>query len=74
MIKKGQIYHHFKGGKYKIEDLAYSAETTEQCVVYKSFANKEKWVRTLENFTETITLKNEDGTEFLTKRFTLIED
>lgn len=50
MIKKGQVYKHFKGNKYKIIAIAYDSETTKEVVVYQSLADDKVWVRDYEMF------------------------
>ena len=52
-IKPG-IYRHFKGGEYKFIGVGKHSETQEDFVVYQSLADKEFWIRPLNNFTEEI--------------------
>ena len=49
------IYQHFKGGKYKVLDIATNSETMATMVVYKALYGDEKvWVRPLEMWNEIV--------------------
>lgn len=49
----GQIWVHRKtGGHYYIEAAGKFEDTGVACVVYRSLATGEVWVRSLKNFTE----------------------
>ena len=43
----GAIYHHFKGGDYKVICLAKHSETDEEFVVYQSVSFGTTYVRPL---------------------------
>ena len=48
-------YKHFKGGKYKLLDIAKDSETLEKMVVYQAlYGEGEIWVRPYEMFFETV--------------------
>ncbi len=50
-IKKNQVYRHFKGKFYFVEDIAYDSETMKQVVVYRQlYDDKQLFVRSLEMF------------------------
>ena len=69
MIKPG-TYKHFKGGIYKILNIAKHSETMEELVIYQDTLDpKLIWARPLNNFQETIT---RDGKTF--KRFKYMGD
>ena len=73
MVKIGQMYRHFKGGKYKIIALAKDCENLRDIVVYqllystKDFEIGQIWTRPLEDF---IGFKEVNGKRV--KRFELI--
>ena len=49
--KKGEIYRHFKGRKYKILDIAVCTETGEDMVIFETAEGTRKvFVSFLENF------------------------
>jgi len=54
LIQAG-IYHHYKGGMYKVIGLAKHSETREELVVYKSVDDEHQlWVRPLKMFMENV--------------------
>ncbi len=69
MVEKG-LYRHFKGGLYRVEDIARHSETGEEMVVYRSMTEPEKlWVRPISMWEEIV---ERDGKTFL--RFTKIQE
>ena len=49
--KKGEIYRHFKGRKYKILDIAVCTETGEDMVIFETAEGTRKvFASFLENF------------------------
>ena len=45
-IKLRQVYKHFKGKLYLVEDVAYDSETEEKMVVYRAlYGDYKLWVR-----------------------------
>ena len=61
-IKVGGTYKHFKGGLYKVIDVARNSENPqEELVVYKHYDGEPKygldqlWVRPLKMFLEKVT-------------------
>lgn len=71
IIKSGQIWQHFKGGKYRIINVAKHSETLEDLVIYEALYDKvtsKYWARPLADFLGT---KNIDGEEV--PRFKLIK-
>lgn len=47
----GHVYRHFKGGLYRVEDVAKHSETLEEYVVYrKLYDDKSLWIRPKEMF------------------------
>ena len=75
-IKPGQIYSHFKGGKYKIIAIARDCENPKQkYIIYEQLHPSEKfpigtiWKREISNFLSFKILPDETKI----KRFTLIE-
>lgn len=58
MIKKGQVYRHFKGNKYQIIAVAYDSETNKKLVVYQALYDDFKvWVRDYDMFISKIDKK-----------------
>ena len=55
MFKEGNLVQHFKGGVYKILYIATDTTTMEESVVYESELDGKVWVRSLKEFSETIT-------------------
>lgn len=50
-IELHQIYRHFKGDYYLVEDLATDADSLEEMVIYRPLYGKGAlWVRPLEEF------------------------
>ena len=55
-VEKGSIWKHFKGSTIEVLELGKSSETLEDLVIYKH--NNEVWVRPLEMFLTTESVKN----------------
>ncbi len=54
-IKKGEIYHHFKGNDYKIIGIGKHSETLEEYVIYEAlYGTHELWIRPLDMFIEKV--------------------
>lgn len=49
-IRIKQVYRHFKGGFYIVEDVAKNSETGEEMAVYRNLKTKELFVRPKEIF------------------------
>jgi|TARA_R100001440_G_scaffold32991_1_gene51800 hypothetical protein len=59
-IKPG-IYEHYKGGRYRVIDIARHSETEEWLVLYQPLYGEQKlWVRPFDMFVETV---NVNGTQ-----------
>ena len=72
IIKSGQIWQHFKGGKYQIIAVAKHSETLEDLVIYEALydnVTSKCWARPLADFLGT---KNIEGKEV--QRFKIIEN
>ena len=52
--KNGDIYIHYKGGRYEIVATGFLEDTEAPCVVYRSLQRKTVWVRTAKNFLEDV--------------------
>lgn len=52
--KDGQIYKHYKGGKYEIIATGFLEDSEVPCVIYRSLKHNIIWVRTAKNFLETV--------------------
>jgi hypothetical protein len=52
--KNGQIFEHYKGGRYEIVATGFLEDTEAPCVVYRSLEKDIVWVRTAKNFLENI--------------------
>lgn len=73
-VKIGQIYKHFKGNYYYVENIAYDSASNEgelkKVVIYRALYGDHKlWTRSLEDFISKKELP--DGTKI--KRFELEE-
>lgn len=56
-VKVGQVYRHFKGNYYFIDDIALDSETKERMVIYKPLYERQDskvWVRREKMFLEEI--------------------
>jgi cyclomaltodextrinase / maltogenic alpha-amylase / neopullulanase len=76
MIRKGQIYSHYKrpNKRYEILELGLNSETMEEMIVYKAlyqgeFPFGQIWIRPKKMFEETIEKNGEK-----IARFKLIEE
>ena len=68
-IKPGK-YRHYKGGLYRVEDIATHSENEEKMVVYRPlYGDQDLWVRPLDMFIEEVEI---DGIK--TPRFAFIGD
>jgi hypothetical protein len=52
--QNGQIFQHYKGGKYEIVATGFLEDSEAPCVIYKSLLKNIVWVRTAKNFLESI--------------------
>jgi hypothetical protein len=50
----GQIFQHYKGGKYNIVATGFLEDSQTPCVVYQSLSENITWVRTAKNFLEEV--------------------
>lgn len=65
MVRRGQVYQHYKGNCYLVLEVATHTETEEQLVIYANVKNKNQiWARPLEMFEASLS----DGR----KRFELV--
>ena len=72
-IKRGQIYRHFKGDYYLVEDIAYDSETSKKVVIYRQlYGDSELWVRDYEMFLSAVE-KNKYPNAKQEYRFELVE-
>lgn len=57
-VEIGEVYRHFKGNYYFVENIAYNSENKERMVVYKPLYPSEEsscmWVRPEKMFLEEI--------------------
>lgn len=61
MTIKSGIYEHYKGGRYRVIDIARHSETEEWMVLYQPLYGEQKlWVRPFDMFVETV---NVNGTQ-----------
>ena len=75
-VKIGEVYRHFKGNYYVVEDVALDSETKERVVVYKPIYDREDsriWVRREKMFVEEIP-ERPDNITGQKHRFELCED
>lgn len=52
--KDGQIFVHYKGGRYGIVATGFLEDTETPCVIYRSFEKDIVWERTAKNFLEEV--------------------
>lgn len=52
--RDGQIFQHYKGGKYVIVATGFLEDSESPCVVYRSLDKDIVWVRTAKNFLEDV--------------------
>ena len=52
--KDGQIFQHYKGGKYEIVATGFLEDSEAPCIVYRSLLKNIVWVRTAKNFLENV--------------------
>jgi hypothetical protein len=55
LVKKGQVYKHFKGNYYYVEDIAYDSASNDgdlkEIVVYRAlYGDNKLWIRPIEEF------------------------
>jgi hypothetical protein len=55
----GQIFQHYKGGKYEIVATGFLEDSEVPCVVYRSLLKNIVWVRTAKNFLEDVEYEGE---------------
>ncbi|ABM04985.1 hypothetical protein DUF1653 [Psychromonas ingrahamii 37] len=64
-IKLGQ-YRHYKGGLYRVENIATHSENEEKMVVYRpQYGEQALWVRPLDMFVEEIEIEGKKQPRFL---------
>ena len=64
-LKKGN-YRHFKGGKYRLIDIAKHSETLEPMVVYQAlYGEQGLWVRPAHMWTEIVKRDDYEGPRFI---------
>jgi hypothetical protein len=71
--KPGEMYRHFKGGRYEIVGISRFESTEEILVTYKPLYTTEgkikNWTRTLDNFFETVEKTLPNGAKYFGPRF-----
>lgn len=50
----GQVYQHYKGGKYEIVATGFFEDSLVPCVVYRTVEKGIVWVRSAADFSETV--------------------
>jgi hypothetical protein len=64
-IKPGQ-YRHYKGGLYRVENIATHSENEEKMVVYRPlYGEQALWVRPLELFMEEVEIEGRKQPRFV---------
>ncbi|AAV82420.1 DUF1653 domain-containing protein [Idiomarina loihiensis] len=65
MTIKSGIYEHYKGGRYRVIDIARHSETEEWMVLYQPLYGEQKlWVRPFDMFAETVNIDGNDVPRF----------
>jgi hypothetical protein len=67
-LEIGQVYKHYKGGKYKVLNEAVHSENGEHFVIYQNLKDDSIWARPKHMFLENIVV---DGKEI--ERFQKID-
>ena len=63
-IKPG-IYEHYKGGRYRVINIARHSETEEWMVLYQPlYGEQELWDRPFDMFVETVNIDGNDVPRF----------
>lgn len=52
--KDGDVYQHYKGGRYEVVATGFLEDAETPCVVYRSLEKHVVWVRTAKNFLENV--------------------
>ena len=60
----GQVFEHYKGGRYEIVATGFLEDSETPCVVYRSLEKHIVWVRTAKNFLESIEYNGETRARF----------
>jgi hypothetical protein len=64
-IKPGK-YRHYKGGLYRVEDIATHSENEEKMVVYRPlYGEQALWVRPLKLFMEEVEIEEKKQPRFV---------
>ena len=65
MTIKSGIYEHYKGGRYRVINIARHSETEEWMVLYQPlYGEQELWVRPFDMFVETVNIDGNDVPRF----------
>ena len=62
--KDGQIFQHYKGGKYEIVATGFLEDSEAPCIVYRSLLKNIVWVRTAKNFLENVEYNGSEQPRF----------
>ena len=76
-VQIGEVYRHFKGNYYFVEDIALDSETQERVVIYKPLYERKDskiWVRKEKMFSEEISQERPDNITGQKYRFELQEN
>ncbi len=64
-IRSGQVYRHFKGGFYRVLNLAQMEDSQERMVVYQNIQDSRIWIRPVIAFLEEVARDNYSGPRFV---------
>ena len=76
-VKIGEMYRHFKGNYYFVENVGLDSETQEKVVIYKPLYERQDskiWVRREKMFLEEIDINRKDNITGQKHRFELVKD
>lgn len=62
--ENGQIFQHYKGGKYEIVATGFLEDSEVPCIIYRSLSKKIVWVRTAKNFLESVEYEGRNKPRF----------
>jgi hypothetical protein len=60
----GQLFEHYKGGRYEIVATGFLEDSEAPCVIYRSLEKNIVWVRTAKNFFEDVEYEGETRPRF----------
>lgn len=64
-LKKGRVYEHYKGKRYKLVSVGRDSETLEEVVIYQAlYGDQDVWSRPLSMFMENVEVEGQSVPRF----------